>query len=66
MMRESKRDYQKKVDEMDKSQFEVGNELGAELENDKSMHKEEYQKNSIRQNQKRIDNSVNKQNKNNR
>lgn len=64
MMRESKRDYQKKVEEMDKSQFEIGNELGAELENEKSMHKQEYQKNSIRQNQKRINNSDNKTNKN--
>lgn len=44
------REYQNKQVEEDLYQFEMGNELGAQLERNKDMHEQEYQKQSINQN----------------
>lgn len=43
------REYQNKQVQEDLYQFEMGNELGAQLERNKDMHEQEYQKENLNQ-----------------
>lgn len=55
------RPYQKKQIAEDLYQFEMGNELGAQLERNKLVHEEQY-KNNVQNNQKTKNNSLKQEN----
>ena len=49
-MKDYKRNYQNKNEKQEVYNYEIANELGAQLERDKNMHQKEYQKNSSKMN----------------
>ena len=62
MNNNKQREYQSPEIQEDLYQFEMGNELGAQLEKNKDMHEKEYQKKSIEQHQQEINYSQNQNN----
>lgn len=61
-----KREYQSKQVEEDLYQFEMGNELGAQLERNKDIHEQSYKKEKLEQLQQRcrVQNKMNGSNQN--
>lgn len=59
-----KRNY-RKDNQVDKNlfQFEMGNELGAELEEDKALFKNEYAKNQLQNNLRKLNDQQNQNKK---
>lgn len=57
MNKNKERAYQSPEIQEDLYQFEMGNELGAQLERNKDMHEKEYQKSSIESHQSELINT---------